>query len=148
MWLRNIHWRSVYSLNNFVIVAESFWGVFQCLFFFYTDPVQGRRPPEGVGAVAENVGGQGLGNEGQGHVVERGEGHERGMEGMADTDQRLCVNSFHVNMYFTYTLQNIFVINQMCSFSLSNKISNYSLHVLFFILLFFSVILVHCTPIV
>lgn len=106
-------------------------------FFFYTDPVQGRRPPEGVGAVAENVGGQGLGNEGQGHVVERGEGHERGMEGMADTDQRLCVNSFHVNMYFTYTLQNIFVINQKCSFSLSNKISNYSLHVLFFILLFF-----------
>lgn len=47
------------------------------------DPVQGRRQPEGVGAVAENVGGQGLGNEGQGHVVERGEGHERGMEGMA-----------------------------------------------------------------
>lgn len=43
------------------------------------------------------------------------------MEGMADTDQRLCVNSFHANMYFTYTLQNMFVINQMCSFSLSNK---------------------------
>lgn len=116
--------------------------------FFYSDPAQGRRPPEGVVAVAESVGGQGLGNEGQGHVVERGEGHERGMEGMADTDQRLCVNSFHVNMYFTYTLRNIFVINQMCSFSLSNKISNYSLHVLFFHSSFFSVILVHCTPIV
>lgn len=74
------------------------------------DHVQGLRPPEGVGVVAESVGGQGLEKEGQGHVVERGEGHEKGekgMEGMADTDQRLCVNSFHVNMYFTYTLQNI-----------------------------------------
>lgn len=113
-------------------VSEVYFNVW---FFFYTDPVQGRRPPEGVGAVAESVGGQGLGNEGQGHVVERGEGHERGMEGMADTDQRLCVNSFHVNMYFTYTLQNIFVINQMCSFSLSNK--SQIIHYMYYFSFFF-----------
>lgn len=66
------------------------------------------------------------------------------MEGMADTDQRLCVNSFHANMYFTYSLQNMFVINQMCSFSLSNKISNYHYFCFTFFLL---LVPVHCTPI-
>lgn len=123
-------WRLCGFIKQYLSCCKNFWDEFYCL-FLKTDPVQGHRPPEGVRAVAESVEGQGREKEGQGHAVERGEGLEKGTEGMADTDQRLCVNSFHVNMYFTYMLQNIFVINQMCSFSLSNKISTYSLHVLF-----------------
>lgn len=75
-------------IKNFLNCCKHFWYEFYCGFFL-TDHVQGLRPPEGVGVVAESVGGQGLEKEGQGHVVERGEGHEKGekgMEGMADTD--------------------------------------------------------------
>lgn len=145
VWLRNnLVGDCVDSSKIFLIVANI--SEMNFIVFFQTDHVQGLHPPEGVGVVAESVGGQGLEKEGQGHVVERGEGHEKGekgMEGMADTDQRLCVNSFHVNMYFTYTLQNIFVINQMCSFSLSNKISNYHYFCFTFFLFYLYRYIVH-----